>query len=44
MKRGNRRHNTKKQDTPQVNNVAAGTSLGDLDVLANLKAKMQKGE
>ena len=44
VKRGNRRHNTKKQDTPQVNNVAAGTSLGDLDVLANLKAKMQKGE
>ena len=44
VKRGNRRHNTKKQETPQVNNVAAGTSLGDLDVLANLKAKMQKGE
>ena len=44
VKRGNRRHNTKKQDTPQVNNVAAGTSLGDLDVLANLKAKLQKGE
>ncbi|MGI6223383.1 MAG: 30S ribosomal protein S1 [Prevotella sp.] len=43
-KRGNRRHGGKKQETPQVNNVAAGTSLGDLDVLANLKAKMQKGE
>lgn len=43
-KRGNRRHAGKKQETAQVNNVAAGTSLGDLDVLANLKAKMQKGE
>ena len=44
VKRGARRHNSKKQEAPQVNNVAAGTSLGDLDVLANLKAKMQKGE
>ncbi|MDD6952764.1 MAG: 30S ribosomal protein S1 [Prevotella sp.] len=44
VKRGVRRHNSKKQEAPQVNNVAAGTSLGDLDVLANLKAKMQKGE
>ena len=30
-------------DQPQINNVAAGTSLGDLDVLAALKAQMEKG-
>ena len=34
----------KKNDAAAVNNVAAGTSLGDLDVLADLKAKMEKGE
>ncbi len=34
----------KKADAPQVNNVAASTSLGDLDVLADLKAKMEQGE
>ena len=31
-------------DQAQINNVAAGTSLGDLDVLAALKAQMEKGE
>ena len=40
-----RKHNAKKQqDTPAINNVAASTSLGDLDVLAALKQKMEKGE
>ena len=41
-----RKHNnTHKGDaTAQINNVTAGTSLGDLDVLADLKAKMEKGE
>ena len=34
----------KKDDTPKIENVAASTSLGDLDVLANLKAQMEKGE
>jgi len=34
----------KKSDAPQINNVVAGTSLGDLDVLADLKAKLEKGE
>ena len=34
----------KKDDTPKIENVAASTSLGDLDVLAQLKAKMEKGE
>ncbi len=43
-----RRHNNggnrKQNDTPVINNVQAGTSLGDLDVLAKLKADMEKGK
>ena len=40
-----RKHNTaKKESTPVINNVAASTTLGDLDALAELKAKMEKGE
>lgn len=41
-----RKHSTtqKSNDVPQINNVTAGTSLGDLDVLAKLKADMEKGE
>jgi len=35
---------TKKEETPKIENVAASTTLGDLDVLANLKAQMEKGE
>ena len=38
------KHAVHKNETTQINNVAAGTSLGDLDVLADLKAKMEKGE
>ena len=34
----------KKDDTPKIENVAASTTLGDLDVLAQLKAQMEKGE
>jgi small subunit ribosomal protein S1 len=34
----------KKPETPQINNVAASTTLGDLDVLADLKAKMENNE
>jgi small subunit ribosomal protein S1 len=34
----------KKDDAPKIENVAASTTLGDLDVLANLKAQMEKGE
>ena len=34
----------KKDDTPKIENVAASTTLGDLDVLANLKAQMEKSE
>ena len=40
-----RKHNTaKKEAAPVINNVAASTTLGDLDALAELKAKMEKGE
>ncbi len=37
---------SKKHSEPasQINNVAAGTSLGDLDVLADLKKKMEEGK
>ena len=42
------RHNAggsrKQNDTPIINNVAAGTSLGDLDVLAKLKADLDKNK
>ena len=42
------RHNAsgarKQNDAPVINNVQAGTSLGDLDVLAKLKADMEKGK
>ncbi len=34
----------KKEDTPKIENVAASTTLGDIDALAELKAKMEKGE
>ena len=33
-----------KADTPKIENVAASTTLGDIDVLAQLKAQMEKGE
>ena len=33
-----------KEETPVIQNQAASTTLGDLDALAALKAKMQKGE
>ncbi|WP_424035874.1 30S ribosomal protein S1 [Prevotella melaninogenica] len=33
-----------KNDTAAINNVAAGTSLGDLGVLADLKKKMEGGK
>ncbi len=34
----------KKDETPKIENVAASTTLGDLDVLAQLKAQMEKGK
>ena len=33
-----------KNDTPKIENVAASTTLGDIDALAQLKAQMEKGE
>ncbi|MDO4985364.1 MAG: 30S ribosomal protein S1 [Prevotella sp.] len=38
-KRGGR-----KNDTPKIENIAASTTLGDIDALAELKAKMEKAE
>ena len=34
----------KKDDAPKIENFAASTTLGDIDVLAQLKAQMEKGE
>ena len=34
----------KKDDTPKIENVAASTTLGDIDALAELKAKLEEGE
>ncbi|MCR5131486.1 MAG: 30S ribosomal protein S1 [Prevotella sp.] len=34
----------KKEAAPSIQNVAASTTLGDLDALAELKAKLEKGE
>ncbi|HRF86140.1 MAG TPA: 30S ribosomal protein S1 [Alloprevotella sp.] len=34
----------KKEETPTIQNQAASTTLGDIDALAALKAKMEKGE
>lgn len=42
--RRSRGGNRKAEQAPQVNNVAAGTSLGDLGVLADLKKKMEEGK
>ncbi len=39
-----RRRAEQKEAAPAVNNVAASTTLGDIDALAALKAKMEKGE
>ena len=39
-----RKHTAKKESAPAINNVAASTTLGDIDALAELKAKMEKGE
>ena len=34
----------KKDDSPKIENIAASTTLGDIDALAELKAKLEKGE
>ena len=41
--RGGRRQQHQ-QETAQIQNVAAGTSLGDLGVLADLKKRMEEGK
>ena len=39
-----KQHASKKSESSaQINNVTAGTPLGDIDVLADLKAKLEKG-
>jgi small subunit ribosomal protein S1 len=38
------RHAAKKEDPSGINNVTASTTLGDIDALASLKAKMEKSE
>ena len=43
-KKANAKNNSKKEEAPAIQNQAASTTLGDLDALAELKAKMQKGE
>ena len=46
VKTARKQHSNKKSsnETPTINNVAAGTTLGDLDALAKLKAELEKGE
>jgi len=39
-----RKHAPKKEAAPTINNIAAATTLGDIDALAALKAKLEKGE
>ena len=43
-KRTPRPSRQKKEETAVIQNVAASTTLGDLDALAKLKAQMEKGE
>ena len=34
----------KEENSPKIENIAASTTLGDIDALAELKAKLEKGE
>ena len=43
-KKAPRKRAPKKEEAPAINNVAAGTTLGDIDALAELKAKLEKGQ
>ena len=43
-KRAPRAPRQKREEAPVIQNVAASTTLGDLDALAQLKAQMEKGE
>lgn len=42
--RGGGRRQQQRQETAQIQNVVAGTSLGDLGVLADLKKRMEEGK
>ncbi len=42
--RGGGRRQQQHQETAQIQNVVAGTSLGDLGVLADLKKRMEEGQ
>lgn len=42
--RGGGRRQQQQQETAQIQNVVAGTSLGDLGVLADLKKRMEEGK
>ena len=44
VKKTVRKTSAKKEDGMQINNIAASTTLGDLDALAELRAKMEQGE
>ena len=44
VKKTARKTSAKKEDGMQINNIAASTTLGDLDALAELRAKMEQGE
>jgi len=43
-KRAQKKAQAKKDDTPKIENKAAGTSLGDIDALSQLKAQMEESE
>ncbi len=43
-KRAAKKPRTKKEDVVKIDNQPAATTLGDIDVLAQLKAQMEKGE
>ena len=43
-KKATKRTATRKEEAPAIQNQTASTTLGDLDALAALKAKMQSGE
>jgi small subunit ribosomal protein S1 len=40
-KKAAKKQNNKKEDTPVIQNQAASTTLGDIDALAALKAKLE---
>ena len=43
-KESNKKKSSKKEETVKIENQPASTTLGDIDVLAQLKAQMEKGE